>query len=268
MPHTRSISLASVVALALPLSVFAQSTPKPTDDPPATPASPTTPVKTPIKPAQPTKDSTKQPPKPKPARKYRVNPNAKFPEPITTKKLWASNDFRTKPAPAIEADKWLTPEQPRENKVVVLAFLATFAENSRHLLNDLKQWQNKYDDEIAVVGMFEEAEDKSAAYVSTNKIEFPAALDRQKRVNRALGIETLPYVIVISSDGVTRWQGFPMANEDRLTDDTVKQIIEADRAMRAKAAAEQERAKNPPKPAPKGKQPKDKQPEPAAPSGG
>jgi peroxiredoxin len=219
-------------------------------------------VKAPVKAAQPTKEPAKQPPKPKPARKLKVNPNAKFPEPVLTKKLWASNDFRGKQAPKIEFDKWLVPEAPREGKVVVMVFLSTWSEPGKRMLADLRQWHNKYGDEIAVTGMMEETEDKSNAFVLEHKIEFPVALDRQKRNNRALGVETMPYALVISSDGIGRWQGYPLSDEERLTDDLIKQIVEADRALRAKTAADEEKAKNPKATDPK---PKEVKPRPAPP---
>ena len=81
------------------------------------------------------------------------------------------------------------------------------------------------------------------------------ARDGQNRTNKEIGVKGIPHVLIISSDGVVRWQGYPLDENDTLTEAKVKQIIDTDKAARAKQGAKPDEkkpadAKPAPKPAP------------------
>ncbi|MES1227521.1 MAG: hypothetical protein ABUL72_02560, partial [Armatimonadota bacterium] len=95
-------------------------------------------------------------------------------------------------------------------------------------------------------------------------LKYAMARDGQQRSYKQIGIQGIPHVLVISSDGVVRWQGFPSSNEDTLTEQKLKQIIDADKAARTKSGVKptepkpeaKPEAKPETKPAPKKEEPK------------
>ena len=53
-------------------------------------------------------------------------------------------------------------------------------------------------------------------------------MDMDAAMKNAVGVEGIPHVLIVSTDGVVRWQGFPFSGQDRLSEDTIKRIIAAD----------------------------------------
>jgi predicted regulator of Ras-like GTPase activity (Roadblock/LC7/MglB family) len=62
------------------------------------------------------------------------------------------------------------------------------------------------------------------------EMKYGVAIDTKEVMSKALGIQGIPHVMVISADGIVRWQGFPGASEDPLTADKITQIIAASKA--------------------------------------
>ena len=60
--------------------------------------------------------------------------------------------------------------------------------------------------------------------------------DPSQSAAREMNIEGIPNVIIMTSDGIVRWQGIPISPEDRLTPTIVKAIIDADPAVIARRA--------------------------------
>jgi thiol-disulfide isomerase/thioredoxin len=221
---------------------MAQPATKPT--PAAQPAAPATPgIREPGTPrpdaSQPTGDVGKPPPK-----QMTAQPDG-WP-PLVRKELYANNDFRGKQAPKLEVEEWLSDQPDTRNKVVIIDFWATWCGPCRKLIPELEAWQAKYKDDLAVIGVTSEPMKTVADFVELrgHNIKYSMARDGQNRTYSAIGITAIPQVLVISSDNIVRWQGFPGAEQDALTENVLKQIIDADKAARAKRAPE-------PAPAPK-----------------
>jgi hypothetical protein len=53
----------------------------------------------------------------------------------------------------------------------------------------------------------------------------------------------IPHVIIVSTDGIVRWQGFPLSDEEHLTEDIVRRVIEADPGVKARHAKGQDKDK-------------------------
>jgi thiol-disulfide isomerase/thioredoxin len=217
-------ALACISALAQPAATNpppAAGTPKPKTD---TPTPPTPRVDAP-------KPDPKGEAKPKPA------PEAKpvaYP-PTPPKKLYAGNDFRGKKAPKIEIEEWLSPQADWTGKTLLVDFWATWCKPCRDLMPELEQWQEKYKADLVVVGLTGESKKVVDNFVDLRgaEVKYPMARDGQSRTNKEIGIQGIPHVLVISSDGIVRWQGFPSSDEDTLTEATLRQIIDADKAARA-----------------------------------
>jgi thiol-disulfide isomerase/thioredoxin len=150
--------------------------------------------------------------------------------------LCAKNDYRGKAAPTFKVEQWITTKEApsREGKTVLIDYWATWCPPCRALIPELNEWQGKFKDDLVVIGISDEDPAKLAEFVKTTKMNYAMGTDPRKSMEGALGVMAIPHCLVISSDGVVRWQGFPGALKDPLTEAKLKQIIDADKEIRAK----------------------------------
>jgi thiol-disulfide isomerase/thioredoxin len=194
----------------------------------------------PAKPADPKAPSTDEKPKDKkPEDKAEDNKSAAtdgYPD-KPAKELYAKLDLRGKPAPDFYVEKWLSTEPSRKGKTVLIDFWATWCPPCRELVPELSQWQKTYKDDLVVIGVSDEEPATLEAFIKAKNVDYAIATDTKQKMNKFLGISGIPHVLLISSDGIVRWQGFPLAKTDPLTEDKLKQVIDTDKAARAKLEA-------------------------------
>ncbi len=151
--------------------------------------------------------------------------------PYTKKELYAEKDLRGKPAPKFEVGTWLTGSEPsRKGKVVLIDFWATWCPPCRELIPELNGYQQKFGKDLVVIGVSDESADVVKSFMAKTKMNYNVAVDPKGHMSGYLGVKGIPHVIVITPDGIVRWQGFPLGEEDRLTEDKLSQIIKASKA--------------------------------------
>lgn len=157
------------------------------------------------------------------------------------KNLYANNDFRNKQAPKLEIEEWLSAKPEMADKTILVDFWATWCGPCRQIIPEMEQWQEKYKADLVIIGLTAESKSTVENFYNLRgeAIKYSVARDGHNRTNKEIGISGIPHVLVISSDGVVRYQGFPIDKDDTLTETKLKQIIDADKVARAK---------NPPKP--------------------
>jgi cytochrome c biogenesis protein CcmG/thiol:disulfide interchange protein DsbE len=158
-----------------------------------------------------------------------------YPKPVE-KKLYA-DDVRGKKAPEFSVATWLTAEPDRKGKVVLIDFWATWCPPCRKSIPDLNELQAQFKDDLVVIGVSDETAEKVKGFMTSTKMDYAVALDPEKKMNQAIHVEGIPHVLIISTDGIVRWQGFPLSDEEPLTADIVKQIIAADPGVATRHAA-------------------------------
>lgn len=150
-----------------------------------------------------------------------------YPPIVKAKTLYAKNDFRGKTAPKLEVEKWLTKMPDLKGKVVLYDFWATWCGPCRAIIPKLNDWHTKFADDLVIIGISDEPALTVQNFMKGTKVDYFGAIDTQKRTSKAIGIEGIPHALVVTPDGIVRWQGFPGAKEDPLDEAKMKQIIDA-----------------------------------------
>jgi len=122
----------------------------------------------------------------------------------------SNNSLIGKPAPAIEGEKWLGEKPALEGKAVLVVFWAPWSIPCRKFLPELAGLQKKFVGKLAVVGVTSESEAEIAG-MAEPKLEFASVLDSKAQLEAAVGVTSIPYVILVDPKGIVRYQGHPGA---------------------------------------------------------
>jgi thiol-disulfide isomerase/thioredoxin len=154
-----------------------------------------------------------------------------------TGELYGKNvQGRPLPVP-LGSETWLTPRQDLTGKVIVLDFWATWCGPCIAVMPQLDQLQRKHPENLAVLGVAGQSrgssypEDASAIrnFMSKNKHDYGQLIDPQQRVYRSLEVRAIPHAVVLSTDGVVRWQGNPLSRDFRAA---VEQVLKVDPGLK------------------------------------
>jgi len=161
----------------------------------------------------------------------------KFPKPVD-KRLFAKYDLRGKPAPKVEVEKWLTDAPKMDGKVVLIDFWATWCGPCKAAIPKLSAWQEQFKDDLVVLSVSDESSETVKSFLNSTRMDFAVGVDTSGKMKQAVGVEGIPHVLIVSTDGVVRWQGFPFSGQDRLSEDVIKKIIAADPGVAARKEKE------------------------------
>jgi cytochrome c biogenesis protein CcmG, thiol:disulfide interchange protein DsbE len=166
-----------------------------------------------------------------------------YPAPV--KKELYGNDLRGKKAPDLFVEQWLTTAPDTKGKVVLIDFWATWCGPCRETIPELNEIQKAFPQDLVVIGISDEKADTVKEFVKTTPMNYSSAIDASKKMSTAVGVTGIPHVIIISTDGIVRWQGFPLSAEEKLTKEIVQQIIQTDPGVAKRRAAEKQAANQP-----------------------
>lgn len=140
-----------------------------------------------------------------------------------------ANDIRGKKAPPLDVEHWLTAQPNTNGKVLIVDFWATWCGPCKATIPHMNELAERFRPEVAVVGLSDEGLGDLRSFVRQNEMNYAVATDTQGRMKSAVGVRAIPHVMVISPDGIVRFQGHPAS----LTADLLEQIIRASNAMRS-----------------------------------
>jgi thiol-disulfide isomerase/thioredoxin len=144
------------------------------------------------------------------AAKQKLTSEDSFADPISTKS-WLG-----KPAPAFDFGTWIGEKPTLEGKSVLLTFWAPWSLPCRKWIPELNALQKKFGEKLVLVAVCSEPQTE-VSEIPGVKPEFPAAIDPKWKFASALGVTSVPCVILLDSKGVVRYQGHPSAiTEQRL----------------------------------------------------
>lgn len=135
--------------------------------------------------------------------------------------------------PEIVAQHWLTGQPQTAGKTVILDFWATWCPPCRASIPHLNELAAAFKDDVVIVGVSDETRDKLDPFVARTSMTYSVASDPGRRMFRAFNPRGIPYCVIMSPDGVVRWQGHPMQMDAAL----VRQIVEAGKAAGTQRSA-------------------------------
>jgi thiol-disulfide isomerase/thioredoxin len=129
-----------------------------------------------------------------------------------------------KAAPALQAEKWVGPEPALKGKAVLVAFWAPWSIPSRRYLPLLNSLQKRFPDRLVVVGLTADSEPEIAA--TEPRLEFACAIDTKARLATAVGVTSVPSVLLLDAKGIIRYLGHPAALDERILENLLPRAAE------------------------------------------
>jgi len=124
---------------------------------------------------------------------------------------------------------WLTdkPEALMDQRVTVLDFWATWCGPCLRASPTLARLQQKHDGDLNVIAVGGQSESRSdvLSYLRKNEPEYAHVFDGDQTLAKKLRVRGIPHVVVVSTDGVVRWQGNPLNSSFA---DVVDAVVRAD----------------------------------------
>ena len=170
--------------------------------------------------------------------------NKAFPTPTGT--VQYAMDRRGQKMPEFAVDEWITKRpEPPSDKLLVLDFWATWCGPCVASIPHMNQLAGKFSDIALFVGVSDEQSDAFAKGLTKIKktpkdFSYSLALAPSRAMSNYFAIQGIPHCVIVSSDGIVRWQGMP----SQLSEDAFRQYADAQRTLNAANAPAG--GKNPP----------------------
>ncbi len=159
--------------------------------------------------------------------------------PTFTTPVQSAIDMRGKPAPALPNVKWEFGAPPRPNgQLLVIDFWATWCGPCRQAIPHMNEIAKGTNGTTICMGISDESVSNFEKGLKDHSLkrsdfEYAVGTDPTGSMKKAFGISGIPHCVIISSDGIVRWQGHPMS----LDPATLNQLLDANKALNARTGA-------------------------------
>ena len=147
--------------------------------------------------------------------------------------LYAKNNQGNKLPVALGSETWLTEKVDTAGKVVVLDFWATWCPPCRKFLPIADRIQKQYKDDVAILAISGQNDpmDNVKSYIGEHPASYAHLYDSSQKVFSSLNVRAIPHVVILSTDGVIRWQGNPLVPDFQKA---LAQVVKEDPVIQAK----------------------------------
>lgn len=145
--------------------------------------------------------------------------------PSHSEKFGRAKNWQGKQAPPFYVEEWISKPIDIQDKVRVVEFWATWCPPCRKSIPHLNDYAEHFGESIAIIGVSNEATSKVQEFMKKTPMNYGVAIDTKAKMKSTISCSAIPLALVISSDGVVRWQGNPL----QLSKKTIQQVIGADR---------------------------------------
>jgi cytochrome c biogenesis protein CcmG/thiol:disulfide interchange protein DsbE len=133
--------------------------------------------------------------------------------------------FLNQPGPELAVEKWISASPNTQGKFVLIDFWASTNDASVKFISKLNDFQQRFATNLAIVGISDETED-DVRKIEDPKIEYSSGIDTQGQMETALELKALPYVLLIDTNQVVRWEGNPLNTTNALTETAIAGILD------------------------------------------
>jgi len=163
-------------------------------------------------------------------------PSAHFP--VFRDSVGSAADQRGNQMPEFVVDTWLNGQPVLGNRLVVIDFWATWCPPCRAAIPHMNGLADQFGADACFVGLSDESKSKFEEgsrkhSLKERDFKYALALDPKSRLKGFFAVKGIPHCVVISSDGIVRWQGLPGG----LTNDVMRSLVDANRSLGSKSGA-------------------------------
>jgi len=158
---------------------------------------------------------------------------ADWPAHNKAKKLGAKS-FQGQPLPAaLGNETWISEQVDTEGKVIVLEFWATWCPPCRKASPMLSELQQKHEKNLAILAIsgMNDPEDEVRAYIKEHTVAYSNLYDAEQTIASKMEVRSIPHSVILSTDGVIRWQGNPLSPGFK---SALDQVLASDPLIKAK----------------------------------
>lgn len=146
--------------------------------------------------------------------------------PAKEKPLHAKADVRNRGTFDIVVDRWLSLNRPNlDGKVILLELFNTTSDAAAKAVPALSDWSKQFSNDLDVLAVSNESAGPVLQFMHQHEMPYFVGLDTNGVMAAKLGIGTDPYFLVLSPDGIVRWQGSATEVQDALTAQTLQNVI-------------------------------------------
>lgn len=121
-----------------------------------------------------------------------------------------------KAAPELKVDRWIGAKPETREHFQLIYLWAPWSKSSKKFLPDVSALQGKFTKDVVFFGLVSENSPDPETELGA-RVEFPTAIEAAEKFIGALGVTSLPQVVLIDPKGVVRYLGHPAAlSEKRL----------------------------------------------------
>ncbi len=170
-----------------------------------------------------------------------VYEKAAWPEKNKVQESIGANDIQGQRLPNADAfgqkEVWLTEKPDWNGKVLILDFWATWCYPCKRAIPLLEDMAKAYKNDLAIIAFSGQGEDIKTVerYLRGKELLYHHCYDDKETLAKAISLRGIPHMVVISSDGIVRWQGHPADPSFRKI---VQVIMEVDPGVEARRKAE------------------------------